>query len=248
MEIAREPRQAGNALGHRVGTPLDLSPDPTYANPIRLAVVSALSRILSVQTWYALCIKRLLDVLVAGVMLLILSPLLIAVAIAIRLDSSGPSLFRQTRIGRGNRSFSIYKFRTMTHDPRKEFILVKDADGTLRHKVRHDPRVTRAGRWLRRTSIDELPQLLNILMGQMSLVGPRPELPQIVETYEPWQFRRHLVRPGLTGWWQVSGRSDRPMHENTALDIYYVENQSFWLDVRIILLTILVVFKGLGAF
>ncbi|CAA9215093.1 MAG: Lipid carrier : UDP-N-acetylgalactosaminyltransferase, partial [uncultured Chloroflexia bacterium] len=202
----------------------------------------------SLRQWYVRFLKRFVDMVVASTLLLILSPLLVLVAIAIHLDSPGPFLFRQTRIGRENRSFSIYKFRTMTHRPNDELVLVRDADGVLRHKVRNDPRVTRVGRWLRRTSIDELPQLLNILMGQMSLVGPRPELPQIVETYESWQHRRHLVRPGLTGWWQVSGRSDRPMHEHTELDIYYVEHQSFWLDVRILLLTMLVVVKGLGAF
>lgn len=204
---------------------------------------------LSAGSWfYAVVAKRIVDILIASIALLALAPLLILVAAAVRLDSPGPILFRQTRIGRHNRTFTIFKFRTMVDSGPESFLLLKDQDGQWRHKLRHDPRITRVGRLLRRTSVDELPQLANILLGHMSLVGPRPELPQIVHRYEPWQHVRHLVRPGLTGWWQVSGRSDRPMHEHTDLDLYYVEHLSVWLDLKILIRTVKVVLKGLGAF
>jgi len=203
----------------------------------------------SVGRWlYLACGKRAGDILMAGTLLLLTLPLMLVVALAIRIDSPGPVLFRQRRIGCGGQPFTILKFRTMSHEDNDNLRFLADADGTLRHKVRNDPRVTRAGRWLRRTSIDELPQLLNVLVGQMSLIGPRPELPEIVTRYEPWQHRRHLVRPGLTGWWQVSGRSDRPMHEHTELDIYYVNNLSLWLDLLIALKTFRAVVRGSGAF
>jgi exopolysaccharide biosynthesis polyprenyl glycosylphosphotransferase len=202
----------------------------------------------SLKQCYGLFLKRGLDALVASTLLLLLLPLLVLASIAIRLDSPGPVLFRQTRIGRHGHPFTIYKFRTMQHHGRDRIEWLVDEQGNVCHKMRHDPRITHVGRWLRRTSIDELPQLLNIILGHMSLIGPRPELPEIVDRYEEWQHRRHLVRPGLTGWWQVSGRSDKPMHEHTELDLFYVENRSFWLDLRIVLLTTLVVFRGLGAF
>lgn len=197
---------------------------------------------------YALLFKRATDITCAAVLLLVLAPVLLLAALAVALDTRGPIIYRQARIGRFGEPFTIFKFRTMTHNPSGALVLLRDADGTLRHKVRHDPRITRTGKWLRRLSIDELPQLVNILLGHMSLVGPRPELPQIVASYETWQHQRHLVRPGLTGWWQVSGRSDRPMHEHTELDVYYVENLSFWMDMRIVARTIRVVLSGLGAF
>ena len=192
--------------------------------------------------------KRGVDVAGAGAALLLLAPVMAALGAAIRLDSPGPALFRQTRIGRGGHPFTVYKFRTMTVQPDGELLLFRAADGAYRHKIPDDPRVTRLGRFLRRSSLDELPQLLNVLRGDMSLVGPRPELPQIVLGYEPWQHRRHLVRPGITGWWQVSGRSHLPMHEHTELDVYYVDHLSFGLDARIMLRTLKVVARGLGAF
>ncbi len=120
--------------------------------------------------------------------------------------------------------------------------------GDRSRKARNDPRVTRVGRFLRRTSLDELPQLFNVLRGDMSLVGPRPELPEIVATYEAWQHDRHRVLPGLSGWWQIHGRSDKPMHQHTELDIYYVSHVSFLLDVYILLRTLVVVIAGRGAF
>jgi lipopolysaccharide/colanic/teichoic acid biosynthesis glycosyltransferase len=200
------------------------------------------------RLFYALVLKRGIDVVVACLALLGLLPLLLVIAVMIRLDSRGPVIFTQQRIGRGGQPFTLYKFRTMQHKPRAGLEWLLDENGQLRHKLREDPRLTRVGRWLRRTSMDELPQLINIVKGDMSLIGPRPELPEIVARYEPWQHDRHLVRPGLTGWWQVSGRSDLPMHENTELDLFYVRRLSFQLDWRIALKTVRVVFKGLGAY
>ncbi|HLU37701.1 MAG TPA: sugar transferase [Thermomicrobiales bacterium] len=197
---------------------------------------------------YLAFLKRTIDILVASVALLLIAPLLLVVAMAIRIDSPGPALYRQKRVGRGGKVFTILKFRTMRYEPAGRLQMMKAEDGTMTHKIRNDPRITRVGAWLRRTSIDELPQLLNILIGQMSLIGPRPELVEIVNRYEDWQHRRHEVRPGLTGWWQVSGRSDRPMHENTELDVFYVDHISPGLDFKILIRTIGVVTKGRGAF
>jgi len=193
-------------------------------------------------------LKRWMDVLFAATLFLLLSPMLVAVAIAIRVDSPGPAIFRQRRVGRGGRPFTVYKFRTMTHVASEGLVRFRAPDGRLVHKMADDPRITPLGRILRRTSVDELPQLLNVIRGDMSLVGPRPELAEIVGGYAPWQHRRHLVRPGLTGWWQVHARSELQMHENTELDLYYVDHLSFWLDVRIIVETVHVVFFGYGAF
>jgi exopolysaccharide biosynthesis polyprenyl glycosylphosphotransferase len=197
---------------------------------------------------YADGLKRAIDLAGAALLLLLLAPFLLAVAVAIRLDSPGPAIFRQRRVGRGGRQFTVYKFRTMTHAQGEGLVRFAGADGRLLHKVPDDPRITDLGRVLRRTSIDELPQLINVLRGEMSLVGPRPELPEIVAGYAPWQHRRHLVRPGLTGWWQVHARSELQMHENTELDLYYVDHLSFRLDLRILVETVHVVFFGYGAF
>lgn len=192
--------------------------------------------------------KRAIDLaLSASFLILLLVPLLL-ISLIIRIDSPGNPLFLQERVGLCGRHFTMWKFRTMTVRSSNELELLRDQDGVYRHKIRNDPRVTRVGRILRKTSLDELPQLLNVLVGQMSLVGPRPELPQIVEQYESWQHARHLVRPGITGWWQVSGRSDLPMHEHTELDIYYVDNISAKLDLAIVRKTVIGVFRGIGAF
>jgi lipopolysaccharide/colanic/teichoic acid biosynthesis glycosyltransferase len=144
----------------------------------------------------------------------------------------------------------MFKFRTMVADAEnlRHTVETTDSEGQLIHKSDRDPRVTRVGRILRKTSMDELPQLLNILRGEMSLVGPRPELPYLVERYEPWQRKRFAVPQGITGWWQVNGRSDKPMHLNTEDDLYYVQNYSLLLDIQILFKTILVVLRGKGAF
>lgn len=197
---------------------------------------------------YALILKRWFDIIAASVLIVLLAPVLILAAILIRLQAPGPVIFRQTRIGRYGEPFTIYKFRTMIPDRRDRQVPFNGEDRRKRHKTQNDPRVTRVGRILRRTSIDELPQLFNILSGDMSFIGPRPELPEIVARYEEWQHERHLVTPGLSGWWQVCGRSDLPMHEHTDLDIYYVENQSFLLDAQIVLRTFKALMSRGGAF
>jgi lipopolysaccharide/colanic/teichoic acid biosynthesis glycosyltransferase len=194
-------------------------------------------------------VKRLLDIVMAAILLVLLVPVVLTIALAIKLENRTPNvIFRQIRIGRHGRPFVIYKFCTMVADRRREQQPFRGPDRRWVHKTPNDPRVTRVGRFLRSTSLDEIPQLINILRGDMSFVGPRPELPAIVAEYERWQHLRHLVTPGLTGWWQVQGRGSRPMHENTDLDMYYVANQSFWLDLAIVLRTVWVVASRIGAF
>lgn len=198
---------------------------------------------------WTLRVKRLMDLAMCIPVLLILWPLMVAIAVAIHRDSPGPALFKQERVGQHNRRFTIYKFRTMYVDAerRAREQAVRTEQGLV-HKQHGDPRVTRFGAFLRRTSLDELPQLLNVLKGDMSVVGPRPEMPWIVERYRAWQYRRLLVPQGITGWWQVHGRSERVLHLHTQDDIYYVRNFSLWLDVKILLMTIKAVVTGKGAF
>jgi exopolysaccharide biosynthesis polyprenyl glycosylphosphotransferase len=194
--------------------------------------------------------KRLFDIVVSATLLLLLSPLLLLIALLIKLDAPGPVLYAAERIGENGRPFRMLKFRTMVvgADAQWQQVATRTADGKLQHKSEHDPRVTSVGRRLRRTSLDELPQLLNVLRGEMSLVGPRPEVPYVVQEYEPWQWRRFAVQPGITGWWQVNGRSDKPMHLNTQDDLYYIQHYSIWLDLKILWRTVGVVFGGRGAY
>lgn len=199
------------------------------------------------QLSYAV-VKRCMDLVLASAALVAFAPVMLLIALVNRLDSPGPVIFKQTRIGRDGHPFVIYKFRTMRPDRRRAQLPFVGPDRRIRHKDPNDPRITRVGRVLRRTSLDELPQLWNVIRGEMSLVGPRPELPEIVEWYEPWQHQRHVVRPGLTGWWQISGRSNCPMHEHTELDIYYVEHMGFRLDMLILARTVRVALSGFGAF
>lgn len=202
-----------------------------------------------IRVVYAFGIKRVIDLVCAVLLLIVLAPLLALIAALIWLESGAPIMFSQQRVGRNGELFSILKYRTMIPDRRKRSVPVPaQEERRNRHKTRNDPRVTRIGRLLRRTSLDELPQLWNIVRGEMSFIGPRPELPSIVAGYQPWQHQRHYVRPGLSGWWQVQGRSDRPMHENTELDLYYVAHQSPLLDLEILLRTFLVLIRGSGAF
>jgi len=195
-------------------------------------------------------IKRLMDLAICVPLLLLTAPLMLVIAVLVRLDSSGPALFKQERIGQHNRRFKMIKFRTMRVDAeqRMKEAAAHVATKDLVHKRRDNPNITRAGAILRRTSLDELPQLFNIIKGDMSVVGPRPELPWIVERYRAWQYRRLLVPQGLTGWWQVNGRSNRVLHLHTQDDIYYVRNYSLWLDIKILLMTIKIVLTGRGAF
>ena len=194
--------------------------------------------------------KRAMDVAVASVALVLLLPLLIAIALAVRLDSRGPAFFRQDRVGRDGRTFPLLKYRTMVVGAERELPLLRDADegnGVL-FKMRADPRVTRVGRLLRRYSLDELPQLVNVLLGQMSLVGPRPPLPKEAAAYGEDMRRRLLVRPGLTGLWQINGRSDLSWEESVRLDVRYVENWSFAFDLMILWKTWGAVVRGSGAY
>ena len=190
-------------------------------------------------------IKRVFDILISGIGLIVLLPIMLVIAVLIRLDSPGSTLFGQRRAGRHGKPFMMYKFRTMYND-----IDQRTFDETVINVIKRpdDPRVTRVGRFLRRTSLDELPQLVNVLRGDMSIVGPRPEMPERVNAYEWWQTKRFEVPQGMTGWWQINGRADRPMHLHTEDDLYYIENYSLWLDIRIIMRTVMVVLTGKGAF
>jgi len=198
----------------------------------------------------ALLVKRGMDVVGAAMGLILGAPLLALIALAIRLDSPGPIVFRQTRMGIGDRHFEMYKFRSMRKGAEAELERLRElneADGPI-FKIHDDPRLTRVGRFLRRTSLDELPQLWNVLRGEMSLVGPRPPLPAEVTRYMEWHKQRLGVRPGMTGLWQVSGRSMLSFDEGVLLDIYYIENWSLWLDFKILLRTIPRALFGDGAY
>jgi exopolysaccharide biosynthesis polyprenyl glycosylphosphotransferase len=195
-------------------------------------------------------VKAVFDRVGAAVLLAVLSPVLAGIALAIRVDSAGPVLFRQIRVGKDGREFEMYKFRTMHTDAEARLDQLRhlnESDGVL-FKMRDDPRVTRVGRWLRRLSLDELPQLLNVFAGGMSFVGPRPPLPAEVAAYPDDVRRRLVVKPGMTGLWQVSGRSDLPWEEAVRLDLRYVENWSLSLDLVILLRTLSAVTRGAGAY
>jgi exopolysaccharide biosynthesis polyprenyl glycosylphosphotransferase len=199
---------------------------------------------------YQRLVKRIFDLCILSISLPFSLVLLGFIIIAIYIESPGPILFRQKRVGENGKLFEMLKFRTMVPNAEKLRNIVEyyDEEGQLIHKIASDPRVTRIGKILRRTSLDELPQIINILKGEMSLVGPRPEIPYLVENYKPWQHKRFVVPQGLTGWWQVNGRSDKPMHLHTEDDLYYIQNYSLLLDLKILIKTILVVFRGSGAF
>ncbi|MCW2616799.1 MAG: polyprenyl glycosylphosphotransferase [Frankiales bacterium] len=195
-------------------------------------------------------IKAVFDRSLGLVGVLLLAPLLLLLAVLIRLDSPGPALFRQERVGRDGRTFGVLKYRTMVVDAevrREAMLALNEHDGVL-FKVRQDPRLTRLGRLLRRFSLDELPQLINVVKGQMSLVGPRPPLPSEVARYEGHAVRRLLVKPGMTGLWQVNGRSDLSWDETVRLDLRYVESWSLGLDLAILVKTVLAVVRGRGAY
>jgi lipopolysaccharide/colanic/teichoic acid biosynthesis glycosyltransferase len=172
-------------------------------------------------------VKRAFDVMVAAVGLVVAAPLLAVLAVLVRLRLGSPVLFRQQRPGLGGEPFTLVKLRTMTDERGPDGALLPDAD-----------RLTSFGRWLRATSLDELPELVNVLRGDMSLVGPRPLLPVYVELYTPEQARRHEVRPGMTGWSQVNGRNDQPWADKLAADVWYVDHRSMWLDLRILVRTV----------
>ena len=231
---------------------LELLPLPVQVRivPERFEMISARARVEDfwgvpligirepVITGFDRIVKRTFDVVLGTAGLLLLSPVMIAAALAIKLDSPGPILYGPWRVGENGRLFRMWKFRTM----------VDGADQERLFKAKDDPRRTGIGTVLRRWSIDELPNLFNVLAGEMSLVGPRPEQPWIVERYEPWQRKRLAVPPGITGWWQVNGRSDLPLHENVEYDIFYIQNYSPLLDLVILWKTIPTVLRGQGAY
>jgi lipopolysaccharide/colanic/teichoic acid biosynthesis glycosyltransferase len=202
--------------------------------------------------------KRVFDFVVALCLVCLLIPILVVVWLLVRTTSPGKGLFRQTRVGRYGRPFVMYKFRTMSagsgDDIHREYVrklLTEDNPpvGGVRgfYKLESDPRVTKVGRLLRRTSIDELPQLLNVVKGDMSLVGPRPALPYEAELFTTTHRARFLVAPGVTGLWQICGRSRLPMQQGLDLDVEYVQGRSFWLDLKILLKTVPAVFTADGA-
>ncbi len=224
------------------------------------------------RRFYFAC-KRLLDILIAGSVLVILSPLMLVIAILVVLDSPGPAIFKQKRAGSRRRmddqrearevsTFTCYKFRTMYKDTDSDLhrtffrafvrndrasMAALQGEDTQVRKLIHDPRVTRLGRFLRKSSLDELPQVWNVLKGDMSLVGPRPPIPYEVDMYEPWHCQRLETKPGLTGLYQVTARSSADFDEMVRLDIQYIERQSLWLDLKILLKTPRAVLSSKGA-
>ena len=201
-------------------------------------------------TGFQATLKRTFDVALAGLLLVLTSPIWLLVAIAVKTTSKGPLLFRQVRVGRRSKPFTLFKFRTMVADADQQLEGLRassDAPAPL-FKLRNDTRVTKVGRRLRRWSLDELPQLWNVLRGDMSLVGPRPPLPAEVEEYEIWHRDRLEVRPGITGLWQVSGRSELSFDDYVRLDLFYIENWSPAFDLYLLAKTGPAVLLGRGAF
>ena len=194
--------------------------------------------------------KRVMDVVICGVGLVLLSPLLALIALWVKMDSQGPVLFKQLRIGRHQKPFYCLKFRSMTVDAearRRELEHLNEVDGPV-FKIRDDPRVTRAGRILRKLSLDEFPQLWNVMTGEMTLVGPRPPLPAEVEKYEPWMLQRLEVTPGITCFWQISGRSNVTFDEWMRMDLDYIRQCSIMTDIKILVRTIPAVLFGKGVY
>lgn len=201
--------------------------------------------------WFAYVVKRLMDIFVSLMAIIILSPLMIAVAVLIKLESKGPIIFKQVRVGINGRHFNFYKFRSMRQnaESQKSQILSKNEskDGVI-FKMKKDPRITKIGSFIRKFSIDELPQLFNVLEGSMSLVGPRPPLPAEVQSYTLEDRKRLHIKPGITCIWQVSGRSDIPFKKQVKLDEEYIKSHGFWRDIILLLKTIPAVITGKGAY
>lgn len=195
--------------------------------------------------------KRLLDLLVSGMLIVLIAPFWLFIVLWIRNDSPGPAIFKQTRVGIEGQPYIIYKFRTMVQNAEQAMKTklenVKDLDDFV-FQEKADPRITRSGRFLRKTSLDELPQLINVLIGNMSLVGPRPEIPEIVKKYTPEQHKRLSVPPGITGLAQINGRGELTVGETMDYDLQYVRDWKFWWDIEIMWKTVFVVFTGKGAY
>ena len=192
----------------------------------------------------ALVVKRIVDVLVAGLALVVASPLLLVIALAVLLREGPPILFRQVRVGLHGRRFEVLKFRTMSLDAEARYAELVDQSDPRAFKLTDDPRITPIGRFLRRTSLDELPQLWNVLKGEMSLVGPRPAPPREVEAYDLWHRRRLSMKPGITGLWQVTARRSEVFDDRASLDLNYIDRWSLWLDMKILARTIPAAFEG----
>lgn len=195
-------------------------------------------------------VQRVIDLVISMLLLLTLLPVFMAIAVWIKFDSPGPVLFKQVRVGHNGQEFNMYKFRSMVVDAeekRKELERLNERNGPV-FKIKNDPRITISGRILRRYSLDELPQLINVLLGEMSLIGPRPALPKEVDKYTPYQRQRLLVKPGLTGLWQVSGRAKLSFDHSIDLDLYYIRNMSLKLNMQILYKTFSVVIRGDGAY
>lgn len=201
-------------------------------------------------TEYQRLVKRIFDILLTSLTLIPAIPFMFVIFLLIWVSDGWPVFFTQNRVGENGRIIKIYKFRTMYKDADKkmESVVVTDTLKNVIYKQKDDPRVTPLGRFLRRWSLDELPQLFNVMRGTLSLVGPRPELPALVEKYETWQRARLSVPQGLTGWWQIQGRSDKPMHLHTEEDLYYIDHYSLGLDIYIIIKTMWIVIRGKGAY
>jgi exopolysaccharide biosynthesis polyprenyl glycosylphosphotransferase len=194
--------------------------------------------------------KRGLDLVGSLVGLVVLTPFMVLIALLLKLDSPGPIFFVQERAGQYGKPFRMYKFRSMVQNAEELLEQLLDLDRLKQpaFKLRDDPRVTRVGRWLRRTSLDELPQLFNVLKGEMSMVGPRPEEVRIVQKYNPWESQRLLVKPGMTGSMQVSGRADLSLEERVKLELTYIENYSILEDIKILIKTLPAVLSGRGSY
>ena len=194
-------------------------------------------------------LKRLVDVLGAFTGLLMLSPLIVIVSLIVKFTSKGPVFFSQKRVGRNGKTFDMYKFRSMVVNAEelKEKLAAQNEMSGPMFKMKDDPRVTKVGKFIRKTSIDELPQLWNILKGDMSLVGPRPSLPKEVAQFEDWMYKRLEVKPGLTCYWQVSGRNNIDFEDWMKLDIRYVEEKNLWIDIKLIFKTVGVLFGDKNA-
>lgn len=193
--------------------------------------------------------KRTLDLILSLIGVICLSPVFLIVGLIIKLDSRGPIIFSQKRIGKDGKEFNMYKLRSMVvnaEELKKKLIDKNEVSGPM-FKMKDDPRITKIGKFIRKTSIDELPQLINVLKGEMSLVGPRPSLPKEVAEFEPWMMRRLEVKPGLTCYWQVSGRSSIGFEEWMRLDIKYIEEKSMWIDIKLIFKTFFVLFGDKNA-
>lgn len=188
--------------------------------------------------------KRFIDVIGAFLGLVVLSPIILIISILIKLDSNGPILFSQDRVGKDKKVFKMYKFRSMVVNAEELKSKLKEQNemsGPM-FKMKEDPRVTKIGKFIRKTSIDELPQLINVIKGEMSLVGPRPSLPKEVEQFEPWMMERFQVKPGLTCYWQVYGRNDIDFEDWMKLDIKYVQERNIFIDLKLIFKTVFVLF------